>query len=209
MFVDPGTLWLFALASAAIIVVPGPTVTVIIANSLRSGQQAGLYNVLGTQIGLALMLLALSFGFSTVVNQLSWLFNWVRIAGAVYLIWLGIQLWRAKGGTLNDEDQTGSHKSSVAYVWQGFIVIWSNPKALFFFGAFLPQFVDSSKALMPQLMALGITFMLIGALLDGAYAVAAGKAGSWLTRQKVIWVERASGSFLLAGGVWLLLSRRA
>jgi len=82
------------------------------------------------------MLLALSFGFSTVVNQLSWLFNWVRIAGAVYLIWLGIQLWRANGGTLNDKDQTGSYKSSMAYIWQGFIVIWSNPKALFFFGAF-------------------------------------------------------------------------
>lgn len=141
MFVDPDTLWLFALASAAIIVVPGPTVTVIVANSLRCGQRAGLYNVLGTQIGLALMLLALSFGFSAVVNQLSWLFNWIRITGAVYLIWLGIQLWRANGGTLNDKDQTGSHKSSMAYVWQGFIVIWSNPKALFFFGAFLPQFV--------------------------------------------------------------------
>lgn len=208
MFIEPDTLWLFALASAAIIVVPGPTVTVIVANSLRNGQQAGLYNVLGTQIGLALMLLVLSFGFSAVVNQLAWLFNWVRIAGAAYLIWLGVQLWRANGGTLNDDDQTRRHKSATAFVWQGFIVIWSNPKALFFFGAFLPQFVDPSAALMPQLMTLGITFMLIGALLDGAYAVAAGKAGSWLTRQKVIWVERASGTFLLAGGVWLLLARR-
>ncbi len=209
MFVEPGTLWLFALASAAIIVVPGPTVTVIVANSLRSGQRAGLYNVLGTQIGLALMLLALSFGFNAAVNQLAWLFNWVRIAGAVYLIFLGIQLWRANGGTLNDDDHTGRDKSTMAFVWQGIIVIWSNPKALFFFGAFLPQFVDPSAALIPQLMTLGITFMLIGALLDGAYAVAAGKAGSWLTRQKIIWVERASGTFLLAGGVWLLLSRRA
>ncbi len=209
MFVEPGTLWLFALASAAIIVVPGPTVTIIIANSLRSGQQAGLYNVLGTQLGLAMMLLALSFGFSAVVGQLAWVFNWIRIAGAFYLIWLGVQLWRAQGSTLTVDDSTHRHKSISAFVWQGFIVIWSNPKALFFFGAFLPQFVDPSVKLMPQLLTLGLTFMLIGAVLDGAYAVAAGKAGNWLSQTKVIWVERASGSFLLAGGIWLMLTQRS
>jgi len=208
VFVDLGTLWLFALASAAIIVVPGPTVTVIVANSLRSGQQAGLYNVLGTQIGLALMLLVLSLGFTVVVGQLAWLFNWVRIVGALYLIWLGIQLWRAQGKTLDASNPAYQHKTPFAFVLQGFVVIWSNPKALFFFGAFLPQFVDPANALLPQLMIFGVTFMLIGTLLDGTYAIAAGRAGNWLSGQKVIWVERASGSFLLAGGVWLLLARR-
>lgn len=86
------TLWLFTLASAAIIIVPGPSVTVIIANSLRHGTRAGLMNVAGTQTGSLTMIAVLAMGFGTVVASLAWLFDIIRIVGALYLIWLGWKL---------------------------------------------------------------------------------------------------------------------
>ena len=206
--IDLDTLWLFALASSAIIIVPGPTVTVIVANSLRQGTMAGMLNILGTQLGLAFMLITLVLGFSALVSNLSGVFDIVRILGAIYLAWLGIQLLRANGSTVNSDEQRPSGRNTISLIWQGFVVIWSNPKALFFFGAFLPQFVDLNYPITQQLLVLGAMFMLIGLIFDGAYAMAAGKAGSLLTQTRVIWVERLSGTFLIAGSLWLV-SRRS
>ncbi len=94
------------LASVAIIIVPGPTVTVIIANSLRHGVRAGLLNVAGTQLGTALMVLVLAFGLSVVMAFLGSAFFCLKLAGAAYLIWLGIRLWRSDGtlGSGTDAD---------------------------------------------------------------------------------------------------------
>jgi threonine/homoserine/homoserine lactone efflux protein len=94
-----------------------------------------------------------------------------------------------------------------AYFWQGFLVIWSNPKALFFFGAFIPQFVDQTQPAVPQVALLGLTFMFVGVILDGGYAVAAGKAASLLGAEHIRWLERASGTCMIGGGVWLLCNR--
>jgi len=202
--IDPQNLWLFVLASAAIVIVPGPTVTIIIANSLRDGSRAGLLNILGTQIGLLCMLMALVAGYSVLVANMSWLFDIIRILGALYLAWLGLQLLRANGKTLASSTDNSPVRNSQALVLQGFLVIWSNPKALFFFGAFLPQFVDQSQSVSLQLVIFGTSFMVVGLVFDGAYALAAGSVGNWLTEKRVVWVERLSGGFLLIGSVWLL-----
>jgi threonine/homoserine/homoserine lactone efflux protein len=169
---------------------------------------AGMLNILGTQLGLAFMLITLVLGFSALVSNLSGVFDIVRILGAIYLAWLGIQLLRANGSTVNSDEQRPSGRNTISLIWQGFVVIWSNPKALFFFGAFLPQFVDLNYPITQQLLVLGAMFMLIGLIFDGAYAMAAGKAGSLLTQTRVIWVERLSGTFLIAGSLWLV-SRRS
>lgn len=202
--IETQTLIAFTLASAAIIIVPGPTVTVIIANSLRHGAGAGLRNVAGTQFGILTMIAVLAAGLSVVVELMSYAFDWLRLIGAAYLIWLGIKLWRARG-TLAE---TGSARSGESFFWQGFIVIWSNPKALFFFGAFIPQFVDPAGAAVAQTMLLGVIFMVVATVFDGAYAILAGRTGALLSRNNVRLVEMVSGTCLIGGGIWLALARR-
>ena len=206
--IDITTYLLFVAASAAVVIVPGPTVTVIIANSLRAGVTAGLMNVAGTQVGLGLMLLVLAFGFASIVEQMASLFDVIRLIGAAYLVWLGIKLWRANGALADITMSPDSRKNHHGYFWQGFLVIWSNPKALFFFGAFIPQFVNPMIDPVPQTLILGATFMVVATLLDGAYAVAAGKAGRMLTRGNISVLEKISGTCLIGGGLWLALQRR-
>gem|GEM_PF-3121681 len=132
MPVNIDALVLFALASAAIVIVPGPTVTVIVANSLNRGARAGLMNIVGTQLGLASMLILLALGFGSLVTRMGPLFEVVRVLGAIYLVWLGVTLWRANGGTLQQDASVGTARAlgDIADIKQGFIVIWANPKAL-------------------------------------------------------------------------------
>ncbi len=205
--IDAGAWLAFAAASALVVIVPGPTVTLIVANSLRAGPRAGLLNVAGTQAGLAGMIVVLAGGLEALVASAGFVFEVLRLVGAAYLIWLGLKMWRSDG-RLGDPGPA-TRRSGAALFWQGFVVIWSNPKALLFFGAFIPQFVDPAAAAAPQVLLLGATFMAAATIFDGAYAVAAGRAGSLLSRSRLRLVERLSGSFLIGGGLWLALTRRA
>ena len=168
--------------------------------------RAGLLNVAGTQFGITLMILVLAFGLSAIVAFLGSAFFWLKLAGAGYLIWLGIRLWRSNGtlGLRGGGSQPGG-----SFFWQGFIVIWSNPKALFFFGAFLPQFIDPAGNSVVQTMLLGGTFIAIATVLDGSYALLAGGTGALLSRRNVRLVEMFSGTCLIGGGLWLALTRRS
>ena len=198
----------FAIASFLIVIVPGPTVTVIIANSLRAGTRAGLLNVAGTQIGVMSMIAILAVGLNTVVALVGEVFVVLKVAGALYLIWLGIKLWRADG-SLGDADPALKARSAAGYFWQGFVVIWSNPKALFLFGAFIPQFVSKSGDPALQTVLLGATFVVVATICDSIYALAAGRTGGWLNRRNIRLVERVSGTCLIGGGLWMLAARRS
>ena len=140
--ISPELYLAYVAACIAIVIVPGPTVTVVIANSLRHGARAGLLNVAGTQAGLAIMVGVLAAGLHVIVASLAQVFDVVRLAGAAYLVWLGIKLWRSDG-TLGAA--AGRGRAGGSFFWQGFVVILSNPKALFFFGAFIPQFINTSR----------------------------------------------------------------
>lgn len=205
--IDPTTWLAFAAASALVVIVPGPTVTLIVANSLRSGPRAGLLNVAGTQAGLAVMIVVLAVGLEALVARAGLVFDVLRLVGAAYLVWLGVKMWRADGRLAEAGPTAG--RSDAALFWQGLLVIWSNPKALLFFGAFIPQFVDPAAAAAPQVVLLGATFMAAATIFDGAYAIAAGRAGTLLSRSRLRVVERLSGTFLIGGGLWLALTRRA
>ncbi|MEM8948088.1 MAG: LysE family translocator [Pseudomonadota bacterium] len=203
----------YTLACIAVVIVPGPSVTVIIANSLRHGTRAGLWTDVGTQAGLATMLIVLAAGLSTIVNHMGWIFDWLRLAGAAYLIWLGIKLWRGGGATtsvtLAEESGRNGGGNGGRFFWQGFLVLWSNPKALLFFGAFIPQFIDPAGSALMQTLVLGLIFILVALVLDSCYALAAGRAGRWFTGPRLRVLERISGSFLIGGGLWLALSKRS
>jgi homoserine/homoserine lactone efflux protein len=198
-------IWLaYVLACFVIAIIPGPTVTVIVANSLAHGARAGLKNVLGTQLGLALMMAILVVGLSSVIAAMGWLFDWLRIAGAAYLAWLGWKLLRSPD-VLNQPQ--GAPEPRGGFVLQGFLVLMANPKALLWFGAFIPQFVDPKGNYVAQILLLGVTAMAIALVSDGGYAILTGRAGAWLSRNRVRTVARLSGAFLIGGGIWLALTR--
>ena len=194
----------YVLACALIAVVPGPTVTVIVANSLAHGTRAGLLNVAGTQLGLGLMMAILIVGLSSVIAAMSGLFDWLRVAGAIYLIYLGWRLLSAPDA-LADPAKAATPRGG--FFLQGFLVMMSNPKALFWFGAFIPQFVDPQGNYVAQIALLGVTAMAVALVSDGAYAVLAGQTRGLFSRRRIRLVSRLSGGFLIGGGVWLALTR--
>lgn len=205
--IEPTIFIAYLLACIAIIIVPGPSVTVIIANSLRGGTRAGLANVAGTQAGLFIMVAVLALGLETIIASLAHVFTYLKLAGAAYLIWFGYKLLRSNGA-LAKPDTDLPIKGLKGYFWQGFWVIWANPKVLFFFGAFIPQFIDPSGNAAMQTFLLGLIFMAVATVLDSGYAIAAGKTGNLLTENNVRLLERLSGSCLIGGGLWLAFSKR-
>jgi threonine/homoserine/homoserine lactone efflux protein len=194
----------YILTCAVITLIPGPTVTVIVANSLAHGTRAGLLNVAGTQLGLGLMMAILVVGLSSVIAAMGWLFDWLRWAGAIYLVWLGWKLLRSPD-VLQDVQKSAPPPGG--FFLQGFLVLMANPKALLWFGAFIPQFVDPKGNYVAQIVLLGVTAMAVALISDGAYAVLTGRAGSFLSKKRVRLVSRLSGSFLIGGGIWLALTR--
>jgi len=194
----------YVLTCILITIIPGPTVTLIIANSLTHGMRAGLLNVAGTQLGLAIMLGVLLVGLSSVIATMGWWFDWVRIAGAVYLVWLGWKLLRANAG-FGQIGQTPAPRGG--FFLQGFLVLMSNPKALLWFGAFIPQFVDPSGNYVAQIVLLGATAMATAAITDGAYAVLGGRTGKLMSARRIRLASQMSGLFLIGGGVWLAFTR--
>lgn len=194
----------YVLACAVITLIPGPTVTVIIANSLAHGPRAGLLNVAGTQLGLGLMMAILVVGLSSVIAAMGWLFDWLRWAGAAYLVWLGIQLLRSPEAIAEARSFPAPRGG---FFLQGFLVLMANPKALLWFGAFIPQFVDPNGNYVGQIVLLGLTAMAVALVSDGAYAVLTGRAGAFLSKRRIRLVARLSGAFLIGGGIWLALTR--
>jgi threonine/homoserine/homoserine lactone efflux protein len=194
----------YVLACFVITVIPGPTVTLIVANSLAHGTRAGLLNVAGTQLGLGLMMLVLIVGLSSIIATMGVWFDWLRFAGAAYLVWLGWKLLRSSGTI---ESPAGAPAPRGGFVMQGFLVLLGNPKALLWFGAFIPQFVDPAGNYIWQVVLLGVTAMAAAAISDGAYAVLAGGARNALSRSRVRMVSRIGGLCLIGGGAWLALTR--
>ena len=188
-------------------IVPGPTVTVILANSLRSGTLAGLSIIAGTQLGLVTMILVVALGLEAVMGFMAFAFDWIKLAGAAYLVWLGFNMLRSQGDL--GQVAAGPEKSYRRLMLDGFLVIWSNPKALIFLGAFLPQFVTAEGATFPQVVLLGLFFMLIAGSTDSIYAILGGRARGLLSTARVKLVSRVSGAILMAGGVWLALVKKA
>lgn len=195
----------FCVAAAALALVPGPTVTVIIANSLRYGSRAGLLNVAGTQAGFVIWLGIAAMGLGAAIKLMGTWFDVLRWAGAAYLVWLGIKMLLSKGDLAVAVDRARPHGS---FFLQGFVVIISNPKMLVLFGAMIPPFLSKDGNMMQQTLLLGFTFMVIAAVGDTLYALMAGKAGLWLSRSRIRAIEIVSGVCLTAGGVWMALRGR-
>ena len=196
----------FVAACIALALLPGPVVTLLIANGLRHGTRAALINIAGVQTGLAIAIGVVAVGLTSLMATMGYWFEWVRLLGAAYLVWLGIKLIRSPVEGIAAGD-TPPPPPRGGFFLQGFVVLVSNPKILVFFGAFLPQFMDMSRDHVPQVALLGATFMVIAGLTDGAYALLAGRARKLFSAKRTRLVSRISGGFMIGGGVWLALVR--
>src|SRR4051812_19037083 len=164
----------FLAACIALALLPGPIVTLVIANGLRHGTRAALTNIAGAQLGLAIVIGIVAVGLTSLMATMGYWFDSVRFAGAAYLVWLGIKLIRAPVTGI-DTDQAPPPPRG-GFFLQGLLVLLSNPKVLVFFGAFIPQFVDMEKDHASQVILLGFTFNVIAGLTDAVYAALAGRA---------------------------------
>jgi threonine/homoserine/homoserine lactone efflux protein len=195
----------FVIACIALALLPGPIVSLLIANGLRYGTRAALINVAGAQAGLAIVIGIVAIGLTSLMATMGYWFDWVRFAGAAYLVWLGIKLiWSPVEGVSVDEKPAPPRGG---FFLQGFLVLLSNPKVLVFFGAFIPQFMDMSQPHLPQVALLGVTFMVSAVMTDAIYALLAGRARKFFSARRTRLVSRVSGGFMIGGGIWLALTR--
>ena len=198
--------YFFAVTILALI--PGPVVTLVIANSLSHGGRSGLATVAGASIGNTILLSATAIGLVAFFALLSEVFQAVRCVGAVYLIWLGIKAWRINGGP-GEASAPAMKQSSRAIFLQGFLVAITNPKAIVFYIAFLPQFVDPHLPAGPQLLLMIGTIIGMTLLFDSGYALLAGRTRTWFIAPGRRRLQcRISGTLLIGIGCGLLLARQ-
>jgi len=201
------TLIAFSLACLLLAVVPGPNITVIVASALNRGPLAGLAVVAGTQVGIFSQVVVVALGFDAVMGFMAQAFDWLKLAGALYLVYLGFTMLRSSGRLANAKAL--EPLSLLRLASRGFVVNWSNPKTLLFIGAFIPQFVSTDQPALAQIMVLGVIFVAVTTLVDATYGVLAGSAGRALSRARVKTINRASGAILMLGGAWLAIQQKA
>jgi threonine/homoserine/homoserine lactone efflux protein len=201
----------FALLSFVLIIIPGPNVLFVISRSLVLGRAAGVGTALGGQLGIYMQAVAVALGIGALVERSIVVFTVVKLAGAAYVIYLGVQalrhrkeLWAALGATVEA-------KSVRRIVRDGFFVGVSNPKAVVFFVAVLPQFVNRSAGHVPiQMLLLGALFIGIAVLCDSSWALAAGTARAWFARspKRLEMIGGAGGLAMIGLGATLALTGR-
>ena len=193
----------FLAATAVLMLIPGPNVALIVANSLSFGPRAGLITVAGTSAAMVAQLTVASLGLTALLGALGRAFEVLRWAGVAYLVWLGVRAWRAPP---EDLSKTRPLKPRKAF-GRGFLVSLTNPKTLAFYAAFLPQFLNPAAPLIPQMAILSVTFVAVAVVIDSGWALAAGRA-----RQVVAKFGRArnrlTGAVLIGAAAGLALTRR-
>ena len=189
----------FALAAVIIIVVPGPSVLFVVGRSIALGRRAGVISVIGNSLGTLPAILAVALGVGAIVAASAAVLTAVRIAGALYLVWLGLQAIRHRHAHARPE--TRGPTSTRTLLRQGFVVGITNPKTIAFFLAVLPQFVDPAAGpVWAQLLLLGILFEILAVTSDAIWALAAGTARAWFaTSPRRIAALSATGGVMMIG----------
>lgn len=189
----------FIAASVVIIVIPGPSVLFVIGRSIALGRRAGVLSVVGNTLGTTPAVIAVAFGVGAIVASSIVAFTVLKIVGAIYLVWLGIQAIRHRNAHVTGA--VARPTSSWTLLRQGFVVGLTNPKTIAFFVAVLPQFVDpQAGAVWLQMLLLGLTFLVLGTIGDSTWALAAGTARAWFARSpKRISALSGTGGVMMIG----------
>lgn len=191
----------FLAVALPIILLPGPGVLFLIGRSLSLGRRGGLLSVIGTTLGGVVAVLAVAFGVGTLIAESVVVFTIVKILGAAYLIYLGVQAIRHRRERADATTAPIVARRTWAILGQGFLVGVTNPKSVVFFVAVLPQFVDyRAGGIQVQLLVLGLAFMAVALVSDSAWALLAGIARDWFARSpRRISVLGATGGVVMIG----------
>ncbi len=194
----------FIGAVAALMLLPGPNVALIVANSVAYGPRYGLLTVAGTTAAMVVQLGLTALGITELLGAMGPWFEWVRWVGVAYLAYLGIAQWRAAPVDLATTQP--EPKSWRAMVLRALLVSFSNPKTWFFYGAFFPQFIDRGRDVGGQMALLSITFLAIALLIDGGWALLAARLRGLLMSNGRL-RNRLSGGLLMGAGLGLAVVR--
>lgn len=197
----------FAAAALVLIVIPGPSVLFTIGRALQLGRLGGILSVLGNALGQIPIIIAVAFGVGAIVAQSIVLFTVVKVAGSLYLMYLGVQAIRHRRDRATALTTDAPRRSAWRQLLQGFIVGITNPKTIAFFVAVLPQFVDLHHGSVPlQMIELGLVFFVLAVLSDSVWAFVAAAARDWFAKSpKRISALSATGGGMMIGLGGILL----
>lgn len=202
-------IWIsFVIASSALLAIPGPTVMLVVSYALGRGRKTGFATVPGVTLGDFTAMTASLLGAGAVFAASATLFSLMKYAGAAYLIWLGIKLWRSPPqlAEMQSEEEPNSYRSMF---WNSYIVTALNPKAILFFVAFVPQFINPAMPTFKQFVILEVTFLTLAAANVIVWALLAGKLRTKFKRPQTLKaVNRIGASFLIGAGVLTAAIRR-
>lgn len=207
---DSETLLAFLVTCWVFVVVPGPSVLFVISRGVALGRKAALLTVVGNTIGVVLLVLLVALGIGAVVERSILAYEVLRLGGALYIVYLGVQAVRHRRSLATVLDVTAV-RSSRQVVREGLVVGITNPKAIVFYTAVLPQFVDRGGAPVPvQLVALGLILAVVALISDSMWAVLAGSARRWLAGRphRLERLGGAGGLVMIGLGTRLALTGR-
>jgi homoserine/homoserine lactone efflux protein len=206
MPIAPHALIAYALIAWLAAATPGPAVLLALRNGATHGFRAGLFSTLGNMLGLVMLASASILGLGVILHTLPWLFTLVKWIGAAYLIYLGWRMVHSNNG-LDIGSGAASDAPAVSggqMLRTGLWVSLTNPKAILFFGALFPQFIDTTHALLPQFLTLmGVSLCASSSCLL-TYVWLAHRARRWLSRPRsATWINRAAGGVFMVFGLAL------
>ena len=191
----------FVLATVLILIIPGPTIILVISQAVTHGRKSIIPLVVGVLLGDFTAMACSLLGLGAILSTSALLFTVFKWIGALYLLYLGIQLWKSnpKKHSVQDNTKTSSARSLLQ---RSFIVTALNPKSIAFFVAFLPQFMDPLKPVLPQMTLLGGTFLFLAVVNAALYAIFAGQLSEQIRKERVRkWFNRCGGGALIGAGI--------
>jgi threonine/homoserine/homoserine lactone efflux protein len=201
----------FAVASFVLIVIPGPGVLFVVGRALAHGRAVALASVAGHAAGNWVVAVCVALGIGTIVERSAAVFTAIRLAGAAYLIWLGIQAFRRRHALADVLAEAAVPRSGVRAAREGFLVGVTNPKAVILFAAVLPQFVNRAAGHIPvQMLLLSVISIVIGLASDTCWGLAASTVRAWFARspRRLSLVGGAGGLAIIGLGVTLAVTGR-
>jgi len=199
--VEPHVLLAFVLASFFLLVVPGPTIIMVVSQALAHGKRVALASVLGVGLGDLFAATLSIVGVGTLLATSATAFTVLKWVGAAYLIWIGIKMWRAPVSSFKLVDKKDGSASSTVFR-DAFLVTLFNPKGIVFFVAFVPLFIQPSAEFTPQAVVFISVFVILGVFNAAAYALLAAHAREWIKKPSILRImTRLGASFLISAGL--------
>ncbi|POF29583.1 LysE family translocator [Roseibium marinum] len=198
----------YIVATLIVLAIPGPTVMLVVSYALTQGRKSAFASVMGVGLGDATAAVVSLLGLGAILAASATAFTMLKWVGAIYLVWLGIRMWRSRPTAL------GPHKvadiPARKIFWHAYIVTALNPKGIVFFMAFLPHFIAAQAPVVPQLALLGTTFVVLGILNAAIYALAAAAVGRKIQNPSLLRiVNKVGGGFLISAAAMTATLQRS